>query len=286
MKSKALILLLFAFSAMSYSQSLDSAKAFYPLQVGNNWLYQYEFRVTNPPSRVYYYTAQIIGDTLMQNGMRYFTFVRTNLSNQGSTKSFERVDSVTANLYSWDSALAKDNLIDSLRAQGGDLSGKWACFGNSTLTLFGSATLAKGFGVTGGTHSYAYGYGYAYSFDEVSGFPYGYSLLYARINGIEHGTPLAVEEVQTTLLQFQLYQNFPNPFNPVTQIRFSLEARSHVTLKVFSILGQEIATLLDETKSAGEHQIEFKGANLASGVYLYRLSANNRVLSKLMMLLK
>ena len=85
---------------------------------------------------------------------------------------------------------------------------------------------------------------------------------------------------------FNLFQNYPNPFNPDTVIEFSLRNTEHISLKVFDLLGKEISTLINEELQAGMHKISFNGDDLASGVYIYRLSASNSSSSKTMMLLK
>jgi hypothetical protein len=85
---------------------------------------------------------------------------------------------------------------------------------------------------------------------------------------------------------FALDQNYPNPFNPTTTINFSLMKTSNVTLTVFNILGQRVATLVNGQLSAGEHTVSFNAVNLATGVYLYRLEAGQYVAIKKMMLLK
>ncbi|MFA4839398.1 MAG: T9SS type A sorting domain-containing protein [Candidatus Neomarinimicrobiota bacterium] len=72
---------------------------------------------------------------------------------------------------------------------------------------------------------------------------------------------------------FALLQNDPNPFNPTTTIRFSLPHRSHVTLKVFDVLGKEAATLVDDEFNLGEHFVVYNPKGLPSGVYFYRLTA-------------
>jgi hypothetical protein len=73
--------------------------------------------------------------------------------------------------------------------------------------------------------------------------------------------------------EFNLYQNYPNPFNPVTVIQYSIPNKSHVTIKVFDILGNKIMTLINEEKEAGFHEINFNGRTIASGMYIYRLIA-------------
>jgi len=86
--------------------------------------------------------------------------------------------------------------------------------------------------------------------------------------------------------QFALKQNYPNPFNPVTVIRYSLPVNCWVTLKVFNILGQEVATLTDGIQEAGFKSVELKGDNLQSGVYYYELIAGNFKETKKMIIIK
>jgi len=86
---------------------------------------------------------------------------------------------------------------------------------------------------------------------------------------------------------FALYQNYPNPFNPVTTLQFDLARNAKVTLKIYNVLGQEVMTLLNTAPlSAGAHQVEFDGSNLASGVYIYSLLSEGYAASKKMVLLK
>lgn len=85
---------------------------------------------------------------------------------------------------------------------------------------------------------------------------------------------------------FELAQNFPNPFNPTTVINYTLATNSTVRLKVFDILGREVATLTNERKPAGNYTVRFNGANLASGVYFYRLETEAFTATKKMMLIK
>lgn len=75
--------------------------------------------------------------------------------------------------------------------------------------------------------------------------------------------------------QFSLSQNYPNPFNPTTVVRFQVPVSGHVTLKVVNLLGEEVATLFDGVRAAGEYEARFDGAGLASGVYFYRMMTSN-----------
>jgi hypothetical protein len=85
---------------------------------------------------------------------------------------------------------------------------------------------------------------------------------------------------------YDLVQNFPNPFNPSTSVRFSIPEAGLVTLKVYSLLGEEVATLVNEFKNAGNYNVNFDASGLTSGVYVYRISAGNYTASKKMMLMK
>lgn len=95
-----------------------------------------------------------------------------------------------------------------------------------------------------------------------------------------------VEVLNPSSLTFNLYQNYPNPFNPATTIRFQIPFRQRIELKVFDILGREVATLVNEEKLAGVYEVTFNAANLASGVYFYRLKTQDFIESKKLLLLK
>ncbi len=85
---------------------------------------------------------------------------------------------------------------------------------------------------------------------------------------------------------FCLNQNYPNPFNPITTIRCGLPERSHVTLTVFNLLGQQVATLVEGEMEAGYHEVRFDASTLSSGVYLYRLTAGDYIQIRKLILLR
>ena len=97
--------------------------------------------------------------------------------------------------------------------------------------------------------------------------------------------------------EFILYQNYPNPFNPSTKIKFTLtpslslgervsEGRVRAVLKVYDVLGNEIATLVNEELKVGEYEVEFNATNLPSGIYFYELKAGSFIQTKKMVLLR
>jgi hypothetical protein len=85
---------------------------------------------------------------------------------------------------------------------------------------------------------------------------------------------------------FRILQNYPNPFNPTTTIRYSVSELTKISLRVFDILGNEIATLVNEEKLAGTYEIDFNAQHLSSGIYFYRLQAGSFVETKKMILLR
>ncbi len=85
---------------------------------------------------------------------------------------------------------------------------------------------------------------------------------------------------------FALEQNYPNPFNPTTTIGYELPNESNVTIKVYDILGKEVATLVNGKEQAGVHEVNFNGSGLGSGMYIYRMNAGNYTVTKKMILMK
>ncbi|MEJ2103186.1 MAG: T9SS type A sorting domain-containing protein, partial [Ignavibacteriaceae bacterium] len=107
------------------------------------------------------------------------------------------------------------------------------------------------------------------------------------------GNPTSVELDINRNIDFVLQQNFPNPFNPSTKIKYTISSVtlsgvevSLVILKVFDVLGKEVATLVNEEKPSGTYDVEFNGSNLPSGIYFYQLKAGEYSNTKKMILLK
>ncbi len=121
------------------------------------------------------------------------------------------------------------------------------------------------------------------------------TLLIARQVFVEGATyPVSVEEEINGVYNYSLSQNYPNPFNPSTNIKFQISELGFISLKVYDILGNEIATLVNEEKPAGSYEIEFStslmhqsaGGGLPSGIYFYQLKAGNFIQTKKMLLIK
>ncbi|MBU2447161.1 MAG: T9SS type A sorting domain-containing protein [Bacteroidetes bacterium] len=108
--------------------------------------------------------------------------------------------------------------------------------------------------------------------------------LYTKVAKSSILTDVRDDEVVTK--DFKLGQNYPNPFNPLTHISYTIPSNNLVTLKVFDMLGREVATLVNEVQDAGTHNISFNAKNLASGMYIYTLQAGSFSETKKMMYLK
>jgi hypothetical protein len=141
----------------------------------------------------------------------------------------------------------------------------------------------EGVGTTSKTQQYSY-------YDVVGGIQaasFSYRLKQIDYDGSYKFSEEVLVENSTKLpKEFNLSQNYPNPFNPSTKIEFKLPHKSFVTLKVFDVLGNEIATLVNEEKPSGSYEVEFDASKLPSGIYFYRIQAGSFVETKKMLLLR
>ena len=95
-----------------------------------------------------------------------------------------------------------------------------------------------------------------------------------------------VEVDVTTPFTFNLSQNYPNPFNPTTKISYSVPFDSKVTISVYSVTGEMVMELVNDNVSAGSYSVDFDGSNLASGMYIYKMTAGSFTQTNKMMLMK
>ncbi|MCC6864629.1 MAG: T9SS type A sorting domain-containing protein [Ignavibacteria bacterium] len=107
--------------------------------------------------------------------------------------------------------------------------------------------------------------------------------VYRKLTGT---SPIGIENNQNNLTDWHLGQNYPNPFNPTTKIEYNLKKTGFVSLKVYDILGREVANLINDIQTAGVKSIEFDGTNLPSGIYIYKLKAGDFSDTKKMILVK
>jgi hypothetical protein len=106
---------------------------------------------------------------------------------------------------------------------------------------------------------------------------------------VPFGTSTSIDDKSTGFQSpsgIELHQNFPNPFNPTTEISFRLAVASNVKLSVFDLLGREVALLVNEKKAPGTHQVTFDASTFSTGIYLYQLQTATDMITKTMILLK
>ena len=113
-----------------------------------------------------------------------------------------------------------------------------------------------------------------------------YTFQGAIVNGVQYGTITDIVGNQTSPSMFQLHQNYPNPFNPSTMISFSLPRSGDVSLKIFNLLGEEVATLVSGQMDAGIHTVQWDATGQPSGVYFYRLHSGDYEETRKLVLLR
>lgn len=109
---------------------------------------------------------------------------------------------------------------------------------------------------------------------------------FAEANFYGMGRTTAITPISSIVKGFELKQNYPNPFNPTTNINFSIPKSQNVSLKIYDMMGREVAELVNQFMQAGEYKADFSAANLSSGVYYYALKTDEFTSTKSMMLVK
>ena len=106
------------------------------------------------------------------------------------------------------------------------------------------------------------------------------------MTGVINAQAVGIKQIETVVPKYELKQNYPNPFNPTTIINFNIPQKSLVTLKLYDISGREIGTLVNSELNSGGYSVDFNGEKYASGIYIYKLQADNFTDVKKMTLIK
>lgn len=305
------LFIIFFFSSSNFSQ-IDTSD-YFPLQTGNYWEY---WGLDNWSTDWIKMTMESIDDTIMQNGNHYQLIRQTffvDTLNPYSYDFYFRTNEHKVLVYTFnDSCVGSEyvmydfNLPDSsiwaicddyfsnhkgieatylfyspplnlefegkifnwVEVNGSDTT--WAPMGSPYVDLIG-----KGIGIIN-----------RFIWDFSS-----FSLYGTRINNQIYGIITSSEEEDIVADKFYLLQNYPNPFNLSTNIQYAISSRQFVTLKVYDVLGKEVATLVNEDKHAGQYESEFNIKNsrelsLPSGAYFYQLKAGDFIETKKMLMIK
>jgi len=274
---------------------LDAFK-WYPLAIGNRWVYnnyRQEFGGNKDFIRVS--SMEVIGDTILNNQKKYYQLENEPLYWYINT-GLIRLDSLNGVTYIYLPDKNKDVIYDDLMAQVRDTiwidSSEYKFLrAEEPIDIWGMHTYKRsidnpfrfqGYELVKNIGMYHWGFSDFFAI-------YSMELKGCVINGIVYGdtTVVSVDDTKPSVVNsYRLEQNYPNPFNPTTNIGFSISDFGFVTLKVYDILGKEVATLVDEYKPAGEYEVEFNASTLPSGVYFYQLKAGSFVKTNKMILLR
>lgn len=300
---KKIILLLFLFIIPAFQTTSAEYFKYFPLKTGNVFVYKYTYTEypigTNINEKR---TMKIVKDTIINNKKYYYV--------QGVFNRWLRLDSLDGNLYAYDSIgcrqYVNEILIDTLLLNENQYSSSCffnnslRCIDTSTASIFGVQTMLKQlyYSIGGGAFYYSTGRYYLekfglYSIGSSSGST-AYSassnltLIGCVIDNVSYGdTSLTNITINSMLVNdFKLHKNYPNPFNPVTNIKFQLPKSSFVNLQIYDLIGREVKTLLSENLNGGEYNVEWDASNFSSGVYFFVLRIDDFSQTRKMVLIK
>ncbi len=278
-----------SYNAWKNVQSLTNPTDYFPLHIGDKWQYSITIDDTT-----FYQTKQVFGDTVMPNGKRYF---ETNFD-----------------FFPWVRIDTSENIVYAIDALYSD-----TCqFGE--LDFFKLFLVDSGTGVSNNCHNtlieYENGSMYSSLLDDTTdyieyewsdyldhdyklskhlGMTYffhaegssGYGeLVAAEIDGVTYGEFVGVEDENPIPKNFKLHRPYPNPFNPVTTIRFSVETTDLLSLRVFDLNGRLVETLVDSKIQVGEHEAVWNAGSQPSGVYFVRLQSETFFETQKVLLMK
>jgi len=287
----------------------DEEYGWFPLAIGNKWVYNnYSIEEGIYGGWFSYFTGtkimEVTKDTLI-NSKKYFIVENDIWSFEVFLpKMILRVDSLTGFIYRYWEELNGEFIFHNLNAEIGDTifyppypeNPFYILQDEQPINYLGTNTYERRYFEylpCSCNHSLIKGFGLAKTlFWEFGGSEN--TLKGCVINGVLYGDTTFVvdveEEKNPIPAEYKLEQNYPNPFNPSTTIRYQFPKAGNVTLKVFDVLGREVATLVDEFRTAGSYEVEFNPAssikNPASGIYFYQLKAGDYIETKKMLLLK
>ncbi len=277
------------------------------LSIGNKFVFDGAWGINGGVgSGRWLFTEEIIGDTAVNNVAyavvrRHPSFaslrIPTNsIDSRDDTMMFRRCDGHKFYEYrpSLDSEFLLVDFDDSIGVEyphyGPVISRQFEPVLNDTplvievLVFYGGTYLHR---------DYASKFGFQGYFALGSGMQAITRLIGAVVDNVVYGDTTLFDSIQTGTKEvltipttYNLFQNYPNPFNPSTEIRYDLSARARVVLKVFDMLGREVATLVDGIKEAGSHDVIWNAGRSASGVYFYRLQAGDFVRIRKMVVLR
>ncbi|MGH1365949.1 MAG: T9SS type A sorting domain-containing protein [Calditrichia bacterium] len=277
------IIIFMLFSTGLFAQSTP----YFPLEQGDTWLYSEFGYWTN-------FRNTVIGDVSMPNDKIY-----SEISSQWSSRN-EYYRQSNDSVFVYDTLLDMEYLAYYFGADSGEIITELPLSYGDTLKI---TLLNKWVGPKLGRElrSWVFGFDNVGLIDDennrtitdslgLTSFEnphwYAYSIQGAKISGIQYGNLTSVEPESQQSDNFILTQNYPNPFNPTTTIRYQISKTANITLTIYDIAGRKIAELVNEKQAPGWYEKTLDAANLASGVYIYRLQTGERSQARKMLLVR
>jgi len=263
--------------------------SFFPMHIGDIWQYEVKESYMGDTISTKYEVEEIVGDTLMPNGKRYFVF-QHNVPY--GYFYYQRIDTSSMIVYRYDEYdycggyemdLFDLSIVDSV--------GWDNCETESGHYYISTTTVEDSVGKTGYRaiqtiykgNSYDFnqtlssGFGYSYGVFGDLGYHDNFSLIAANIDGVEYGDFVGVDDDPYLPHQIFLHQNHPNPFNLTTTIEFSIPEAGLVTLTVYDLMGREVEVILKKEVNAGFHTVRWNADEVSSGIYFYQLNTSNSI---------
>lgn len=307
---KFTIFVIFCFILSDSSNALDTISVkYYPLAIGNTFVYNYRTQSNFGPITEYNFKYSILRDTIINNKKYFLRFQYPQ-----NVSQWVRTDTTTGSMYAYDSTnncpfYEYEKIIDSLAANpvfkyGNCNSGNYTCSGIISDSAFGFSGDSKIYSyftfsphyTSNGYKTFLNGIGHFKSHGEHYNFStsgwHDLNLLGCVVNGITYGdtTLVGINNINSEIPKsFSIYQNYPNPFNPTTNIKFDVPYSSFVKISVFNVIWKEVEQIVNENLLSGSYEVNWDGSNYPSGVYYYRLQADgieNFIVTKSMLLMK
>lgn len=272
-----------------FTSAQTSSYPYFPLEIGNRWDYFVHYHRHGGDFWYDTLSVEIINKEVLSNGKEYFVYSDVYPLWPFSQTKYVRLEDSCIYFYK------VEDSTDCLAFQFDlpDTSVYYNCYGHETIIWFATTLLWDNMTAdtvqNHGFHTFSKSFGIIDYLNPYFGalVDVYYELYGCKISGQVFGNLIAdIDQQQIVNHKFSLNQNYPNPFNPITKIKYSIPQQSFVTVKVYDLLGREVATLVNEEKQMGYYETEFAGSNLPSGIYFYQLKANGFVESKKMILLR
>lgn len=290
------------------SDSITNHLKFYPLSIGNKWIYKDHGSSDMWDHYSFYWTKEVIGDTLMPNAQSYFIIIYKYMLDSGYDEDFvyERIDSIAAKVYGYDDSYQTDHLLEDLAASVGDtIPANHYCYSpacetvylrEDSLEIFNKMRVRRNYQSYDlsehnyylvediGLYSHEYTFDFGWGGSELKGYIVNDTL-------VGDTTTVGIYKSDLKIKDFYISQNFPNPFNGTTQFQFNIPRKQKVVLNIYDILGQKICTLIDGIHDIGLHFVVWDGKDslgrqVASGLYIYEIITENNFQRLRMLYLK